>query len=43
MGFIIPASNQAGRFAFSEFDVKEATVGRDMGCGFVHFPRVGGG
>lgn len=37
MSFIILARNQAGRFAFSEFIVKKATVGRALGCGRVHF------
>lgn len=28
---------------FQNLIVKETTVGRDVGCGFVHFPRVGRG
>lgn len=32
-----------GGLLFQNLIVKESTVGRDVGCGFVHFPRVGRG
>lgn len=30
-------------FLFQNLIVKETTVGRALGCGFVHVPSVGGG
>lgn len=43
MGFIVPARNRAGRFAFSEWDCQGGHSGERSGLWFVHFPGAGGG